>query len=75
MDMVTADMPFDYLYVHTFAYLPDQLSQPPPNILVEYRLAVLRDPHNVILDVIYAMRRLAVLLHGTVRVGWRLPKL
>jgi hypothetical protein len=55
MDMVTAHMPVDNFYIHTLAYLPDQFSQPPPYILVEDQLAVLRDPHNVMLDTVYSM--------------------
>ena len=74
MDMVTADMPFEYLDIHACTYLSDELPQPSPNFLVEHRLAVLRYPHNVILDVIYAMRRFAVVLHSTASLLKSSPK-
>jgi hypothetical protein len=65
MDMVAADMPFEYLDIHTRTYLSNELSQAYSGVLVEHRLAVLRYPYNVVLDVKYTMRRLSVILHGT----------
>ncbi len=60
--MILADMPFEYLDVSAHAALPDQLSRPFSYIssqsLAAPRIAVLRRPHEVILDVILGVPRM-----------------
>ena len=63
--MVSAHMATYYLYIHTCTYLSYELSQPYPNVLADHRLAVFRYPHDMILDIVYTMRRLTVILHNT----------
>ena len=64
MDVVLGNMPLDDLNIHRLADLTNQLPQPRPHSFTEHRLAIFRDPYQMILDVIDRMRGLAVILHN-----------
>jgi len=63
MDMIFRHMPLDDLHIVTLAYLPDEISQPNRNVSTQYWLAVFRDPHDVILDVVNGMARFSIIFH------------
>ena len=72
--MIFAYMTPYYLYLHRLTYLTYQLSQPYPDIRPERALAVFRYPHDMVLDVVYAMRCLSVILHNTASLLKSSPK-
>ncbi len=72
--MVFRNMPFDDLNIRGLADLSDQVPNPDRHFPAKHRLAVLGDPHNVILDVIDTMRSLPVVLHNTASLLKSSPK-
>lgn len=63
MDVVPGNITLDDLDIHRLADLTDQLPQPLRNSSAEHRLAIFRDPYQMILNVIDRMRGLAITLH------------
>ena len=51
-----------------------KLSNPECHLAMQYRLAVFRDPDDVVLDVIDSVRGLAVILHDTASLLKSSPK-
>jgi len=64
MHVVLGNMPLDDLNIHRFADLSDQFPQPSSHSSDEHRLAIFRDPYQMVLDVINRMRGLAIILHN-----------
>jgi hypothetical protein len=64
MHMVLAHMPTQERYVSGFACLTDQLPGTQRNLTCQYVIAVLRYPHEVVLDVVDCMWPLAVAASG-----------
>ena len=63
MHVFPRNMTRDNFNIIGFTYLTDQIPQPLCNITSQNRLAVLRDPHNVIFDIIDGMAGFPVILH------------
>ena len=63
--MVFGDVAFDDLNIQGLAYLPDKFPQADGHVPKENRLAVLGDPNQVIFQIVYGMRGLAVVFHST----------
>ena len=64
MDMVFGDVTLENLDIHTFADLSDQIPQPLRCIANQNRLAIFRDPYQMVLDVIDRVGGLAIILHN-----------
>ena len=64
MHMVVTHPPFDDLDILAITHLPDDISYPRPDFLRQHLIAILRDPHQVDLEVIYCMRAFAVFFHA-----------
>ena len=62
--MVFRNVTLDNLNIHAFADLSDQAPQPLRYIPHENRLAIFRDPYQMVLDVVDRVRRLAIILHN-----------
>jgi hypothetical protein len=64
MYVITRNMPLDDFNIVYTAYLTDQFASSLGNVSPQNRLAVFRDPYNVILYVVYSMARLPIVLHA-----------
>ncbi len=63
MDVILRYMPFHDLYIVALANLPDEISEPNRYVSTQYWLAVFRDPHDVIFDVVNGMARFSIVFH------------
>jgi len=63
VDMIRRDMPLQNLHIVSFTYLTDQVSDSLRNLPSQNRLAVLRHPHKVILQIIDGMAGLPIVFH------------
>ena len=63
MDVVLTHMPFDYLYLIRSTDLSHQFAHPRPNHPTQHRPAVLGNPHQVILEIVFRVTRRSVDLH------------
>ena len=63
MYMILRDVSPQDLHIVSPTYLTDQISDPLCNLSSQNRLAVLRHPHKVILQVINGMAGLSIVLH------------
>jgi len=63
MDMILRDVSPDDLNIHLVANVPDQLPDPTRQLSRHHWLAVLRDPNEMDLEIINAVRGLSVVLH------------
>ena len=66
MHMIPRNMPLHDLDIIGQTDLPDQLSDPQCHLLRQDRLPVLRDPHEMQLDVISSVRRGSIKLHAVI---------
>ena len=66
MDMVFAHMSFHYLNVIRPTDLSHQFAHPRPYRPTQHRPAVFRDPHQVILQIVFRVTRRPVYLHTDV---------
>jgi hypothetical protein len=55
MDVVRPNMPLQDFNVVSLADLSHKVSQPDPDLAPQYRLAVLRDEHEVVMALVNAM--------------------
>jgi hypothetical protein len=63
MDMVLTHMPFDYLNVIRLTDLSHQFAHPRPHHPTQHRPAVLGNPHQVVLEIVFRVTRRPVNLH------------
>ena len=64
MHMITRNMPFDDFNIVYPTYLTDQFANSLGNVSPQNRLAVFRDPNNVIFNIVNGMARLPIVLHA-----------
>ena len=63
MDMIFRYGTLDNFYILRLAYLSEKISQPFGYLSVKNLFPVLRDPHQMVLEVIYWMRGCPIILH------------
>jgi hypothetical protein len=61
--VILRDMPLEDFHIVCLAYFTDQISNSLSNLPSQNRLAVFRDPHKVILQIINAMARFTIVFH------------
>ncbi len=66
-------MPFHDLHIVALAYLSEEIPQSNRYVNMQYRLAVFRDPYNVVFDVVHGMARFTIMFH-TASILKSLPK-
>jgi len=66
-------MPFENLYIPSPTYLAYKLSDPLGYLAAENMLAILRDPHKMVLQIVGCMARFAIMLH-TIKILKSSPK-
>src|SRR5208283_1699989 len=63
MDVILGDRTLDDFHIFGLAYLSQKIPQTFCHLSIEHLLSVLRNPHQVVLEVIHRMRSCPVILH------------
>lgn len=65
--MVKRNMPAQDVYIQRSARLPYQFSQPSSYLASQYRLAIFRDPYQMVLQIVDCVARFTIAHHRIVR--------
>ena len=66
MHMIFGHMPFDDLDIFTLAYFPYQITSTTGNLTGQYRLAIFRDPYQMVFEIIDRMARFTIVLYAKI---------